>query len=679
MNHRHPILAALLLAFLCASAASLSARQAAAAPAGDLAADLALPFASELTGARDAPVFAWVSNTAGVRNIWIDGRQRTGYGADDGMEVSGLALSPAGDRLLFVRGGDAEFPDGGLPNTGNLPETPEQLLYVMDTAGNAPPERIGAGHDGLFSPDAKRVAFTRRGEIWLWDGAARRIAAVRGAVGDMQWSPDGGTLLFRESRGDHSVIGLIDVAGGEIRYPGATLGHSTDPVFSPDGRSIAFIQFRDPPAGLAGSDASFWSIRVSDIASGETRTLWTAPAGEGGRYYGTRARNLFWTAGGMLLFPWERSGWLHIYTLPAAGGNPRDLTPHANEVENFTPTPDGRAIVYTANAGNLDTRQIWRSDIAGGGATRLTKDDSQFLYRPLFGGGRLAAIATDATHIAHPVLVEGMKPMGPTPVAGNFVKPETIVFTAEDGMKLHGQLFPAKGAGPHPALVFVHGGPRRQMLPAFHPMHYYSNAYVLNQRFAAQGYTVLSVNYRSGTSYGRAFREAPGKGRDGGAEYRDVRAAGRWLAARKDVDPARIGVWGGSWGGYLTAMALARDSDLFAAGADFHGVHTLVRAPERGLSPEAETKARQLQWESSPMSSMDRWKSPVLLVHGDDDRNVDYFQSLLLARELQARAIPFEELSFTNERHEFFRWNDWLSAYRATEDFFARRLMKQAR
>jgi dipeptidyl aminopeptidase/acylaminoacyl peptidase len=422
------------------------------------------------------------------------------------------------------------------------------------------------------------------------------------------------------------------------------------------------------------SNASFWSVRVADLASGAVRTIWSAPSGEGGQFAGTRGRNLFWAASGHLLFPWERTGWMHIYALPAVtGGTPRDLTPDANEVETFAPTPDGKAIVYAANAGNLDTRQLWRTAIERGKPARLTQDDA-FVFRPIFGGDRLAATATDAQRPAHMVLVEGMKPLGPVAIASSYSKPETIVFTATDGMQIHGQVFRGKGPGPHPALIFVHGGPRRQMLPAFNPMHYYSNAYVRNQQFAALGYTVLSVNYRSGTNYGRAFREAPETGRDGASEYRDVLAGGRWLAKQPDVDPKRIGIWGGSWGGYLTALALARDSELFAAGADFHGVHTLVRSGDPSLSPDAEIKARELQWQSSPMGSIARWKSPVLIVHGDDDKNVDHDQSLLLARELTARGVPFEELSLPNERHEFFRYGDWLASYRATEAFLAKTL-----
>lgn len=244
-------------------------------------------------------------------------------------------------------------------------------------------------------------------------------------------------------------------------------------------------------------------------------------------------------------------------------------------------------------------------------------------------------------------------------------------------MEVHAQLFRARGPGRHPALIFAHGGPRRQMLLGFHPSGYYSNAYILNQHFAAQGYDVLAVNYRSGTGYGRAFRNAPETGRGGASEYRDILAAGRWLAAQSHVDPARIGIWGGSWGGYLTALALARNSDLFAAGVDFHGVHTMLRAVENNLSPDAQAAARQLQWTSSPMGSIDQWRSPVLVIHGDDDKNVDFAQSVLLVRELTARRIPFRFLTVPDERHDFQRYANWLASYRAADAFLAQTLMRK--
>ena len=217
------------------------------------------------------------------------------------------------------------------------------------------------------------------------------------------------------------------------------------------------------------------------------------------------------------------------------------------------------------------------------------------------------------------------------------------------------------------------------MLLGFHPSAYYSHAYVFNQHLAASGYHVLAVNYRSGTGYGTAFRDAPGLARGGASEYRDVLAAGRWLEARPDVDPKRIGIWGGSWGGYLAALGLARNSDLFAAGVDFHGVHSMLRPVPNSLSPDAQAAARQLQWDSSPLGAIQGWRSPVLLIHGDDDRNVDFSQSVLLARELAARRIPFRELVFPNERHSFLLHAHWLASFRAADAFFEETLKASRR
>lgn len=680
------LVSAMLVPALALTGAVVPAATAQTQPAATdaLATNLALPFASDLAGAKDAAAFAWIEVRAGMRNIWVaepgkPGRQRTSYTEDDGIELSDLILSPDGRRMAYVRGGDAEWVESNLPNTGVAAEAPNQALFIADVAGTQAPIQIALGHSPAFSPDGTQIAFTRKGELSVWTGTAtKRVAAVPGSVEDISWSPDGKALLFVESRRERSFVGLVDLASGTLRYLGPTLGHSTDPVFSPDGKKVAFIQFRDPPAELEHSTASFWSVRVANVATGETTVLWTAPTGEGGQYNGTRARNLFWTASGHLLFPWERTGWMHIYALPATGGTPRDLTPNANEVENFTPTPDGKAVVYSANAGNLDSRQLWRSTIADGKPVRLTQDE-MFVFRPVYGGSTLAASATDPWRPAHMLLVDGMKPLGPVSVVRDYVKPEIVVYKAADGVEVHAQLFRGKGSGKRPALVFVHGGPRRQIVPAFHTSRYYSNSYVRNQEFAAQGYTVLSVNYRSGTNYGRAFREAPETAREGASEYRDILAGGQWLARQADVDAKRIGIWGGSWGGYLTALALARNSDLFRAGVDLHGVHAMVRPVENTYAPAEEAKAHQRQWESSPMGSIEKWRSPVLIIHGDDDKNVDFQQSLLLARELTARGVSFEELTFPNERHDFFRYENWLTSYRAAERFFARTLAPEGK
>jgi dipeptidyl aminopeptidase/acylaminoacyl peptidase len=658
------------------------AQPAAAQPAAQrdaLAEALALPTAGGLTGAADVPRFAWVENEAGVRNIWIGApgqaaRRLTSFSEDDGVQLYGLAFSRDGSRLAFVRGGDEEFPDQeDLPNTGAAPTAPAQQVFVLSAEGGTP-QLLGRGHSPIFSPDGQRLAFTRRGELWLWTsgGEARQLAKVSGEVGRLAWSPDGTRLLFSESRGEHSFVGLLDVDSPRLRYLDPGLGQSVEPVFSPDGSQVAFIRYMAPPPGAAPDTGSYWSIRLVDAADGRARTLWSAPAGQGGRYAGTRSRNLFWSSDGQLLFPWERSGWLHLYALDAAqGGEPRALTAGAYEIETFLLGSDRSSLVYAANPGHIDRREIWRRPLRGGAAVRIGGGETILAY-PIVSANSVAAIATDVARPAHAVLLAGARaaPLGRVHQAQGFAAPEAVSFRAADGVEIRGQLFRGRGTGRRPALVYVHGGPRRQMLLGFHPSRYYSNAYIMNQHLAAQGYHVLVVNYRGGTGYGQAFRDAAETGREGASEYRDILAAGRWLEARGDVDPARIGIWGGSWGGYLTALALARDSALFASGVDLHGVHSMLRPVATSLSPEAQERARQLQWDSSPLGAIDGWRSPVLLIHGDDDRNVDFAQSLVLARELAARGIPYRELVFPNERHSFFRHDSWLQALRATETFF---------
>lgn len=645
-----------------------------------LAEALALPVAGNLVGARSTERFAWIENAAGVRNIYVAApgraaRRVTFYVDDDGVELSHLELSDDGTRLAYVRGGDVEHPDDPPPNTGSFAEVPRQQIYLASLDGGSPVP-LDEGHSPSFAPAGDRLAYAKKGEVWLWEGSGRtrRLASVTGEVTGLRWSRDGSRLLFVDHRDDHSFIGVLDLARGQLTYLDAGFGYSVEPVFSPDGRKIAFIHYVEPPAGATPESGPYWSILVADAATGSSRRLWSAPEGVGGRYMGTRSRNLFWSADGDVIFPWERGGWLHPYAINASGGTPRELTPGAFEVETFLLTPDGRSLVYAANDGDLERRHIWRRPLRGGSPVRVTSGLGIESY-PTFAGNALAVIATGASHPAFPALASpALSPLGPVATVASFVAPEPVLFRADDGVTVHGQLFIRPGAAKRPALVYVHGGPQRQMLQGFHPSGYYSNAYVMNQYLAAQGYAVLSVNYRSGTGYGRAFRDAPGIAREGGAEYRDILAAGRWLAARADVDPNRIGIWGGSWGGYLTALALARNSDLFKAGVDISGVETLLRPVPDSLSPDAQVAARELQWTSSPMASIERWRSPVLLIHGDDDRNVPFSQSLLLSRELKARRIPFEEIVFPDERHDFFRYAHWLKSLEAASQFLAERL-----
>jgi dipeptidyl aminopeptidase/acylaminoacyl peptidase len=263
--------------------------------------------------------------------------------------------------------------------------------------------------------------------------------------------------------------------------------------------------------------------------------------------------------------------------------------------------------------------------------------------------------------------------------AAKLIVPRAVLFRAADGMEIHGQLFlPQDGKAKHAAVVFFHGGSRRQMLLGFNPMGYYSNAYAMNQYLASRGYVVLSVNYRSGVGYGLDFRQALHYGAAGASEYNDVIGAARYLQGRGDVDAKRIGAWGGSYGGYLTALALARGSDMYAAGVDLHGVHDWsleldLWKPTSDFTVD-EAAVSRLAWQSSPMASLDTWRSPVLLMQGDDDRNVLFAQTVRLAHELRARGVPVEEHVFPDEVHAFLLYRDWMTAYTLAADFLDRKL-----
>jgi dipeptidyl aminopeptidase/acylaminoacyl peptidase len=324
--------------------------------------------------------------------------------------------------------------------------------------------------------------------------------------------------------------------------------------------------------------------------------------------------------------------------------------------------------------------------VNGGNPVELTKGESiEWGGVVLSDGERIAYFSSDANHPGRPFVRKlaseaNAMEMAPnsTPAifpAPELVKPQPVLYNSADGSEIHGQLFLPKNlkAGEkRPAVIFLHGGSMRQMLLGWHYMYYYANCYAMNQYLANRGYVVLAINYRSGIGYGRAFREAQGRAGRGASDYQDVVAAGKYLQGREDVDHKRIGLWGGSYGGYLTALGLGRNSELFAAGVDLHGVHDWPADNWEGkhIPPELV----KLAHDSSPVSAVNTWKSPVLLIHGDDDRNVMFSQMVDLAARLRARGVPIEQLVFPDEVHDFLLYRNWLKADQAGSDFFDRKL-----
>ncbi len=666
---------------------------------------LSAPFASGLVASPFGTAVAWLENNQGRRNIWIasapewHGRAITAFDKDDGQEIADIVWSPDASYLLFVRGGD--FENGGEnPNPDLNPKKPEQAIWSVNSTGGAP-AKLTVGHAPQIAPNGATVVFLRNGQIYAWTKPdatdAAPLVEQPGSQSDMRWSPDGRSFAYVSDRKQHSLIGVYTLAGKGVRYLDPSVDGDGQPVWSPDSAQVAFIRLpATAPAFFSPHRAGPpWSIRVADVKTGTGREVFRAQNGPGSLFHEIEAtQQIFWAAGDRIVFPWERTGWNHLYAIPLAGGNPVELTPGHGEVEYVAASRDGAKIYFSSNIGDIDRRHIATVASSGNEKTNpLTKGDGiEWQPIPVSAGSTVFCLASSYSEPAHPVRLakNALTPVGPelpaTFPASEMVRPEPVLITAADGLVIHGQLFlpPGRSSGlRHPALIFFHGGSRRQMLLGFHYMYYYSNAYALNQYLASQGYLVLSVNYRSGIGYGLDFREAINYGAQGASEFNDVLGAGLYLKSRGDVDPARIGVWGGSYGGYLTALALARASDLFAAGVDFHGVHDwsslrgyLTRDNLSGDPQQIRDRqqAARLAFESSPMASVDTWRSPVLLIHGDDDRNVEFTQTIALVEALRKRNVSFEELIFPNEIHDFLLHRHWVEAYQGTAEFFARKL-----
>jgi dipeptidyl aminopeptidase/acylaminoacyl peptidase len=169
----------------------------------------------------------------------------------------------------------------------------------------------------------------------------------------------------------------------------------------------------------------------------------------------------------------------------------------------------------------------------------------------------------------------------------------------------------------------------------------------------------------------------------GASEYADVKAAGQWLAAQPFVDRSRIGIYGGSYGGYLTALGLGRDSKLFAAGVDIHGVHDWTISSRNAINEGGYEKipdldsATHLAYLSSPVATVKKWTSPVLIIHGDDDRNVRFSQSTDLVRRLEKQGVPVETMVIVGDTHHWMKHANAVKVDEAIADFFVRKFLKK--
>ena len=476
---------------------------------------MSAPFPSELVASPAGGKVAWVFDARGVRNIWVaeppdyKGRPLTSYTADDGQEIDQLAWTADADAIVYVRGGDFEM-QREAPNPRSNPQGVEQDIWVVAVAGG-PPRKLAVGHSPAVSPKGSAVAFVYKDQVWLVklggnDKPAQLIHA-RGKSESLRWSPDGSMLAMVSAREDHSFIGVYDFAQKSLRYLDPSVDRDQEPVWSPDGKQCAYLrlpavsdseEFGPKRAGPP------WSIRVADVATGAGHKVWKAPEGRGSVFRGIRAeQQLLWAAGDRLIFPWEGDGWMHLYSTPVSGGDARSLTPGDYEVEDVALTPNRGEIVFNSNMEDADRRHLFIEPVTDH-VPRLLKGGKGIEWSPVVtsDGHQIVLLHSDAHWPARPAILTSngeLRDLAPQAMPVDFparqlVEPQAVIITAADGLKIHGQIFPPHDVHPgerHPAVIFFHGGSRRQMLLGWHYMQYYHNAYAMNQYLASRGYIVL--------------------------------------------------------------------------------------------------------------------------------------------------------------------------------------------
>jgi dipeptidyl aminopeptidase/acylaminoacyl peptidase len=660
----------------------------------------------------DGKLIAFVWDRAGVANLYV--ANVDGSGAPKPLttfsegQVNGAFWNADGDIVYFPHDGD---------------------LWQVAATGGAPKPvwtKPDPGSGYVPSPDGKRVAFVRSNRAakedasrasdliirWLSDGTESTTAHDDVSIRGILWSPDGSSIAYT---GGSKIIHHDEspsYSGAKLIYrvseyvPGQIyalkLADAKPVSISKPGEYGGLAWVDNAHLVFDGQSADFKSyfIYLADTASGNTKTIheiheekfWSIPDwGEAGAQP--------WPSpnGKWIAFISDQDGWDHLYVMPASGGDAVQVTKGKFEAWRPAWSHDSTRIAFDANVEDHPGDRVL-------GIAKIGDDPAhaEITYIPAEpgtniephwseGDGRLVYQHTDSRNSADLYTV-GTNPGTPPPVrltdsmpAGmdrsQFVEPQFVHFPGPDGQQVPGWLFVPKNINKnvkHPAILWIHGDGVNQNYDGWHVQRNYAVYYSIHQYFLQKGYVVFAPDYRGSIGYGRDWRT--GVYMDvGGKDAKDAWMGANYLKTLPYVDADRIGVWGLSYGGFFTLIAMTDQPKLFRAGVDvagvtdytmyysdpYHGDWTASRIGTPEQNPQVYANA-------SPLSHIDRLERPLLVLHGTADVNVPFLESVWLIDEALKKhkgdLISF--MIYPGEFHYFTREHVLRDAWHRVDDFF---------
>jgi dipeptidyl aminopeptidase/acylaminoacyl peptidase len=455
------------------------------------------------------------------------------------------------------------------------------------------------------------------------------------------------------------------------------------PLISKDGKLVVAVaraeDFKD--RWIVALDPETGKTRVVDALHDDAWIRDIGGFGPGG------GSGMGWMPDGhTLFFLSERDGWMHLYTVDVAaqGAKADQLTSGRFELSSAELSSDKKTFYLTSTEAHPGERHLYEMPIGGGARTKITTTAGAHAVEVSPDGLMLADLYSYTT--APPEVFLVAKSPGATPKrvttsptlewsSFKWIDPQVITFKARDGAEVYARLFTpemigAKRDRSHPGVVFVHGAGYAQNAHKYWSTYY--REYMFDNLLASKGYVVLDVDYRASAGYGRDWRTAIYRSM-GDKDLGDIVDGAKYLVETQQVDPARVGLWGGSYGGFITLMAMFNASDTFAAGAALRPVTDWAHYNHGYTAsilnqPQDDAQAYQ---RSSPIYFAEKLKGALLICHGLVDTNVFAQDSIrLVQRLIELRKTNWELAVYPVENHGFEQETSWADEYRRILSLF---------